>query len=266
MIGTDELDWFNGSESGDIFYAGAGDDGLFGWGGDDQLYGGDGNDWLLGGIGADLINGGDGIDLADYATSTVTTGVQVNLATGVGAGGEAEGDVLVGIENVYSTYFSDVLTGNATDNQLSGEGGGDVFSGGAGNDLLSGGSGVDTYHFGIGDDHDQVTDWGTEAIETDTVVFGEGIAIDDLWFTQEGNHLRIWVEGTDDWLQINNWYGSGGPKIEEFQSDAGDILLASSVQQLVDAMAVFDPSGSGVLNVPQSAQDEVAPVIAANWS
>jgi hypothetical protein len=68
------------------------------------------------------------------------------------------------------------------------------------------------------------------------------------------------------WLEIDNWYSNSAPGIEQFETSTGDILLASEVQQLVDAMAVFDPSGNGVLNVPQSAQDDVASVIAANWS
>lgn len=97
-------------------------------------------------------------------------------------------------------------------------------------------------------------------------MFGTGITADELWFTQEGDHLRIWVDGADDWLQIDNWYSNAAPGIEQFETGAGDILLANEVQQLVDAMAVFDPPASGVMNIPQEARDEVAPVIAANWS
>ena len=37
----------------------------------------------------------------------------MSLATGTGSGGDAEGDSLVGIEDLYGSEFSDRLTGSA---------------------------------------------------------------------------------------------------------------------------------------------------------
>ena len=42
--------------------------------------------------GADTLIGGAGTDFADYSASL--TGVDVNLATGTGLGGDAQGDTL----------------------------------------------------------------------------------------------------------------------------------------------------------------------------
>jgi Ca2+-binding RTX toxin-like protein len=123
---------------------------LTGNAGVNMLTGATGADVLTGGAGADALNGGDGIDLADYAASGV--GVRVNLTTGAGLGGDAQGDTLSGVENLIGSAFNDVLTGNASANTLNGGaardnlqglGGDDLLIGAAGNDVLDGGDGVD---------------------------------------------------------------------------------------------------------------------------
>ena len=57
--------------------------------------------------GADTIEGGAGTDTASYASSG--SGVTVNMATGVGSGGDAEGDTLTSIESVIGSNHDDVL-------------------------------------------------------------------------------------------------------------------------------------------------------------
>ena len=59
---------------------------------DDQIFGLGGNDVLAGLGGADLLDGGAGIDTASYAASSA--GVNVSLMTGLGSGGDAQGDTL----------------------------------------------------------------------------------------------------------------------------------------------------------------------------
>jgi Ca2+-binding RTX toxin-like protein len=256
-----------GDAGSNLILGEGGNDTLMGAAGDDQLMGGSGHDQLIGGAGADTLDGGDGDDTASYLDAAV--GVEVSLDGSLGTAGDALGDQLANIEILQGSQYDDMLSGNAVDNILSGEAGNDHLFGADGDDQLQGGAGSDTYSFGIGDDQDHIIEDAGGAIDTDSmdrVIFGEGIDTDDLWFTQEGNDLRVWVEGTDDWLDIDNWYGNSAPGVELFTASDGYSLLASQVQSLVDAMAVFDPSGSGVLNVPQSAQDDVASVIAANWS
>ena len=112
---------------------GAGDDMLIGndvanrlegGAGRDQLTGGAGDDVLLGGAGADMLDGGAGVDTADYAASDAA--VTINLATGRGLGGTAEGDVLTGIERVVGSAFADTLIGSLGNDQLIGGAGGDT--------------------------------------------------------------------------------------------------------------------------------------------
>src|SRR5688500_14200704 len=81
-------------------------DTIYGGGGDDLIDGGDGNDSLIGGAGADALFGGAGIDIVSYGGAA---GVTVNLTTGQGVGGDAQGDVINGIENVNGTVFGDIL-------------------------------------------------------------------------------------------------------------------------------------------------------------
>ena len=70
--------------------------------------------------------------------------VFIDLALGVGSGGHANGDILVEIEDVQGSLFSDVLTGSFGTNVLLGRAGNDVISGGLSNDQLEGGIGNDT--------------------------------------------------------------------------------------------------------------------------
>ncbi len=117
-------------------------DRIFGEGGDDTLIGAGGNDILVGGGGADDLFGGEGIDTADYTSSS--GGVIVNIATGAGRGGDAEGDFLFGIENLKGSGQNDILTGDFRRNELTGNFGDDTLNGRGGDDLLIGGFGADT--------------------------------------------------------------------------------------------------------------------------
>src|SRR5262245_3743902 len=88
--------------------------------------------FVVAGLGADQITGGSNVDSVSYAGSSV--GVNVNLATGIGFGGEAQGDQLAGIENIVGSAFADLLTGDGGNNSLGGGTGQDDMRGGAGND------------------------------------------------------------------------------------------------------------------------------------
>ena len=97
---------------------------------------------LRGGVGADDLGGDAGVDTVSYYSSSV--GVVVDLATGKGSGGEAQGDLLYNVENLSGSQGNDSLYGNAGANVLQGWGGADVLRGGAGADRLDGGAGIDT--------------------------------------------------------------------------------------------------------------------------
>ena len=130
----------NGTNGGDSLYGGAAAD---------VINGLNGNDTLKGFGGADRLDGGNGIDTVFYGDSSA--GVGINLATGRGVGGSAEGDTLISIENVFGSNFNDTLTGTSGANQLHGQDGNDVIKGGGGNDFLDGGNGNDILVSGIWD-------------------------------------------------------------------------------------------------------------------
>ena len=131
-----------------------------------SLSGGLGNDTLVGGAGADALNGGDGTDTASYdAGNQSTEGVTINLQTGGGSGGDAEGDSFISIENLVGTNLADKLTGSTGANVLWGGEGNDQLDGGGGNDSLYGDAGDDmlknsgtgTHYFDGGSGNNTVT-------------------------------------------------------------------------------------------------------------
>lgn len=170
LTGTDEPDRLYGEAGADTLRGGKGGDSLYGGRGADVLEGGDDGDHLYGGPGADTLRGGKGLDYARYDESSAA--VTVNLATGKGEGGDAEGDTLDGIGVVVGSCYADTLYGGdacdllgGEDNSndlsadwisynvvLAGEAGNDLLAGGAGNDYLSGGKGADRLDGGPGID------------------------------------------------------------------------------------------------------------------
>lgn len=131
-------------------YLGHGDDQVIGNSATNKLSGGRGNDMLEGGAGADTLDGGRGEDTASYLHAA--SGVTVDLATGTGAGSEAQGDVLIAIEHVAGSAYADTLSGDGGDNNLAGNDGNDTLNGAGGADKLDGGAGADQLNGGDGDD------------------------------------------------------------------------------------------------------------------
>ncbi|MGO1074130.1 beta strand repeat-containing protein [Inquilinus sp. CA228] len=179
-------------------------DRLYGAAGINDLRGGGGDDTLRGGADADVLDGGAGSDFANYQGSAA--GVVVNLLADTASGGDAQGDQLDNIENLYGSSNADQLTGsnarnilggelgddtlvgNGGDDALSGEAGNDSLSGGDGADRLVGGAGIDTIRGGIGNDS---VDAGSEADQ----VFGE--AGDDNLLGGDGNDRLDGGDGND---------------------------------------------------------------------
>ena len=150
-----------GDKGSDIIHGDDGHDMIWGGKQDDILMGGDGNDTLEGGFGMDEIDGGDGTDVVQYSLSDEA--VTVNLGTGKGTGGHADGDMLENIEGVAGSMHGDMLTlgdemmggmlmGYKGDDTLTGGAMADMLMGGEGNDELMGGGGNDTLGGDMGDD------------------------------------------------------------------------------------------------------------------
>ncbi len=143
-------DYLAGQNGDDTLRGDNGNDYLNGGAGADSLVGGVGYDTLLGGAGADVIDGGGAYDWASYAGSNA--GVVVNLTSGTGFGGHAQGDSLISIENLQGSSYNDVLIGNALNNVIEGRNGNDSLFGLAGSDRLDGGAGNDSIYGGDGFD------------------------------------------------------------------------------------------------------------------
>ncbi len=189
FIGTSAANHFWGQGGGDYFTGGGGDDILDGGNDGDILYGEDGNDTIIGGAGQDYLDGGAGIDTVVYTGSS--TGVTVDLASGMATGGDADGpaqivgrgtvirhDILAGFENAVGSSFNDHLIGDAQAN---------VLSGGAGDDTLTGGQGADTLNGGAGSD---TADYADAERGLNLTLFGRG-------------------SGGDTYISIENLAGSG---------------------------------------------------------
>jgi Ca2+-binding RTX toxin-like protein len=194
---------------------------LIGDGGANTLNGGEGNDLLRGGEGADILIGGEGRDQADYSDSL--TGVSVNLSTGTGTGGTAEGDQLVGIEVLSGSVFDDFLVGDNLDNGLFGGVGDDVLDGQGGNDRIFGGAGRDSLKGGGGSDRLE------GQFGNDTLIGGAGA---DILLGGEGADTFFWTS-----LGETGTNGATADVVADFNRTEGDLLDLSAI----DA----DVTGSG---------------------
>ncbi len=178
----------------------------------DTLAGDSGNNVLRGLYGADILHGGDGSDTASYEGSS--TGVRVNLLTGIAKGGDAEGDEFSSIENLRGSAYADTLTGNSEDNLL---------EGGMGGDRLDGGQGMDTASYehavaGVEVSLNSAVQHGGEA-EGDVLVGIErlrGSAYGDTLSGNDGGNVLTGLDGAD------HLEGGGGNDTADYsESNAG---------------------------------------------
>ena len=130
------------------------DDNIFDSSASHIINGRNGDDYISGGGGFDVIDGGNGNDTAVYFRSDAA--VSISLldfgSGGSGSGGEAQGDKLFSIENVFASSHNDFVLGNAVNNTLLGLGGNDTLLAGSGTDTVDGGEGDDTLRGGLGND------------------------------------------------------------------------------------------------------------------
>lgn len=294
--GTDTLyggngdDFLDGGDGNDFLYGEAGNEGtrasgadplrgftkagLVGGAGNDLLDGGDGDDYLEGGAGADQLIGGVGFDGVTYAVSDAA--VTVDLASGTGSGGHAQGDTLTGIELVEGSNFSDMLTGSAGADVLSGGAGDDTIYGGAGNDHLLGGAGDDTLNAESGDDYldggegddvliggsgndtylverghgnDRIRNFDATGVDFDHLTFDGSVLYDHIWFDRVGDDLRLTLlgsTGTEGSVTVESWFADpnrGDFKIDLISDGVDRAAIPVNVDALVALMATV-PVGS----------------------
>jgi Ca2+-binding RTX toxin-like protein len=222
IYGTAGDDYVISLEGDDTVYGFSGDDYLFGGAGADKLYGGSGDDYLEGGAGGDALDGGTGSDTASYLNSSV--GVHINLGTGSAWGGDATGDVLTSIENLFGSSQDDFLYGNNVDNELLGASGNDLIYGYGGNDTLDGGAGNDHLVGGAGAD---ILNGGDGWDLADYLASASAVMVDLTNHTAHGGD----AEG-DELSSIEKVDGSmfndvlvGDEGINSFRGNSGDDVL-----------------------------------------
>lgn len=179
--------------------------------GDDLLDAGDGNDLLAGGAGADILIGGAGRDVASFADAI--TAVTVNLLTGLGARGDAEGDHYVDFESAVGGQSNDLLIGSA---------GANILIGGAGRDRIIGGEGADVINGGLGRDY-LFGDTGS-----DTVAFmgmANGVLV-TLGQSIVYNNIGGPLSAEDIIAGFENVIGTGFADV--IHGDAGNNLIAGA--------------------------------------
>ena len=215
VIGTDFGDVISGDDNQNY---------LRGAGGDDAIYGLGSDDTLSGDSGADHLDGGDGFDTVTYIHDE--QGVTINLTTGVGSGGDAEGDTFASIEAVHGSMTGDdVITGAGADETLRGFGGDDWLYGEGGDDLLIGGEGVDWIEGGDGADK-LVGDSGN-----DTLIGGAG---DDQLLGGAGDDVFTGGAGSD------SIWGSIGQDLAIFEGNYADYTLTLVADEGKSAKAGYD--------------------------
>ncbi|MEM8852332.1 MAG: hypothetical protein AAGD34_01450 [Pseudomonadota bacterium] len=172
-------------------------DSLAGTDGDNKLWGRGGNDIFFGDDGADRLDGGEGIDTVSFRSATEA--VTVNLGTGEGARGWAEGDRFFSIENVKgSEAAGNILIGSNADNTIHAYGKDDTIEGGGGKDEIhirgvfdhvDGGADDDIIKIYDAEAEDDAPDW---ELPINAVVIDGGTGVDTLSVSQS------------DWVNTSN--------------------------------------------------------------
>ena len=117
------------------------------------------------------------------------------------------------------------------DNEVVGGDGGSTIDGGAGSDTLVGGPGDDVYLFDRAYDEDSIRDQGG----SDVVVFGQGVALGDVFFSRTADGgLLIEVTGLDRLaLLIDGQFAAESRRIETFLFAGGDRIGWDQVEQVI---------------------------------
>jgi Ca2+-binding RTX toxin-like protein len=114
-------------------------------------------------------------------------------------------------ETLDGADWNDTINGLGGNDSLYGSGGNDILSGGTGNDYLSGGGGEDTFVFNQGDGQDVITSEFNPvdgSVAMDKILFGAGIAREDLELSRNGEDLILQIKDTTDRITLTGFYGA----------------------------------------------------------
>jgi len=192
----------------------------------DKFYGGDQDATFVGGGGGDVFYLGSGAEIVDAGDddsedrvyySDSDAAIDIDLTRATQRGGYAEGDVLIGVEEIYATDFDDVLAngGVGTSVRIYGGDGDDYFYANGGTGVFEAGEGNDTIDFSR----------STEGVKVDfsrtsgSGGYANGLAIKDFENIVGSNY--------DDFLALWNKEGSlyGGAGNDTLRSGIGADLI-----------------------------------------
>lgn len=190
------------------------------------VYDDNGSTALAGTDGANVIHAGDGNDE-----------VHAHAGDDLADGGRGR-DVL------YGDAGADILAGGEGHDQMFGGEGDDRLRGDAGNDRLHGGTGNDTYFFDRGFGRDVISQGDAGAQDADTVRFGDGIGLDQLFLHRQRDDLVIGVKGTQDRVTLQDWFSDPAHRVERIQlSGTEGALIEQQIDSMVQAMEGTVPVG-----------------------
>jgi Ca2+-binding RTX toxin-like protein len=223
-------------------------------------------------IGAFFRGGDHAIDSLAFADGTRLSKSQIFAAFGLADPDPDGSPDYTGLPDERS--FGTVQSARAGSETIIGSSDADLIDGGAGNDVLDGGPGDDWLIGGRGDDQflqtrgggaDSITAYDPTAGKSDVLSFGPDVAHDQLWFEQSGGDLAVGIIGTDDRATISGWYLGEAHQVQQIQASDGYALAAAEVNNLVQAMASFDPPGADETSIPSDYRDQLEAVVAAAW-
>jgi Ca2+-binding RTX toxin-like protein len=124
--------------------------------------------------------------------------------------------------------------------------------GGTNHFVIASGAGNDSLHIENGDG-------------TDSASFGAGIAYDQLWFAQAGQDLVMSVIGRPQSLTVTGWFDGAANHLGEVETADGYQIDDGGIEQLVQAMASYQPPSPGQTTLPPGLAADLAPILASTW-
>ena len=252
VIGNDTSENLPGSNGDDFIDGRGGNDTITGLGGNDDIFAGSGNDDIDGGSGFDYIRGGSGNDTIDGGDTndddevtydSATSGVTVNLGTGIASDGDGGTDLISNVERVRGSAFDDSITGSSYDqNRLIGLEGNDTIDGGAGDRDEVRYSRDANYGGTLGVLVNLATGTATDGFgDTDTLINIERVDGTDFNDTIIGDDGRNGLKGRD-----GNDSLVGGGDGDSFEGGAGNDTLDGGEGTFDQAQYAFDFENGGM--------------------
>ena len=244
VYGTPFADRISGDGRRNAFHSFGGNDILRGRGGNDQLTagrdrddisGGDGDDFLWGDAGADVMRGGPGSDYTALISKGI--GVQVDLGQGTSLGSDRE--IVIGVEDVRTTRFADVVIGNGKANVIDVLGGDDIIRSKAGDDKVKVGRGANEVYGGPGTDLVSYDQRVEADLSLDTASHGRATdVLDSIESLRSGyGNDRLIGDDTANYLE-------GGPGDDFIDGGPGDDRIRGGLIKVIgpcntDAIPIF---------------------------